>query len=267
MKNDIKPPTLSFNFAHNGNSADHHPEGRIIIAEFDHVLLLSCYVPNNGTKPESFQRRVEWDNNVSKFLVDYRNREPFKPVIYQGDLNVAKDEEDVSGDASWWSSQFVSAEFDSGDCGQPGFTLNERMRFKQLCDDAGLVDPWAHLHRSGGLSNEIASSNDGAGGEVCRAVNGHFPIFTWRGTEGGRYFGKGMRIDYTLVSREMLEYDCVEESTIHGQGHNRINFFGSDHCPVSLTLRDEWWTKILHCQQLSTGKRYSIIFHISVHSV
>lgn len=51
------------------------------------------------------------------------------------------------------------------------------------------------------------------------------PNYTWRGSagttvaEGGRYYGKGMRIDYALVSRSILS--LVVSTVILGESCTR----------------------------------------------
>lgn len=288
---DVEQPQLSYNFSKSCSPQDHHEEGRVIIAEFQSILLLSCYVPNNGVNEESFQRRRCWDVTVQEFLVRQRSSNPGKPIIYQGDLNVAENNEDVSGDASWWLRQMIVPGINNeGDSGQPGFTPNERKRFKALCAAAGLVDPWVLLNgamldvrRRGNGSDhhqtatksgqEEGQKCDGGGtGGIAGAVVSDFeqvnlPLFSWRGGPG-RYYAKGMRIDYTLVSEHLLSLSssfqvpvgdptlqqqfrgigCVENARICGFGEDRKYFFGSDHCPVLLTLRENW-TEIIQQQQ------------------
>ena len=104
---------------------EHHPEGRIQFLSFPNFDLLQTYVPNNGTKEESFQRRREWDRDMKEFLArrllvlekaatlarqegnnDSENvTEPpprqatnaasnnlrDRPLLWCGDMNVAKD--------------------------------------------------------------------------------------------------------------------------------------------------------------------------------
>ena len=67
-------------------------------------------------------------------------------------------------------------------------------------------------------------------------------LFTWRGTQAvqqsvARYEGKAQRLDYHLVSEELMPR--VERCEILGHGVERAGFLGSDHCPVLLVLRDE----------------------------
>ena len=65
---------------------------------------------------------------------------------------------------------------------------------------------------------------------------------TWRGTPGappnppeyGRYYGKGMRIDYVLIQRPLRAR--LVRTAVLGHGAQRHGFLGSDHCPLLLKL-------------------------------
>ena len=70
--------------------------------------------------------------------------------------------------------------------------------------------------------------------------------FTWRGTAGreidtdGMYFDRGMRIDYAMVSRSLVEKEgFLLGVDINGQGKERNGFLGSDHCPIILRLKHQ----------------------------
>ena len=62
------------------------------------------------------------------------------------------------------------------------------MRFRALLRDGGLIDGYRHLHPTADWMRDV----------------------TWRGApgrdgpaEGGRYYNKGMRIDYVLLDRSL----------------------------------------------------------------
>ena len=64
---------------------------------------------------------------------------------------------------------------------------------------------------------------------------------TWRGCAGkdgppaaGRYYAKGMRIDYVLVDRRLA--GSVVRAEVLGGGAERRGFLGSDHCPLLVEL-------------------------------
>lgn len=53
--------------------------------------------------------------------------------------------------------------------------------------------------------------------------------------------GKGMRIDYSLVSSSLLEGDSamrIRRAEVLGRGIEREGFLGSDHCPILLELAE-----------------------------
>ena len=50
-----------------------------------------------------------------------------------------------------------------------------------------------------------------------------------------RYEGMGQRLDYHLLSPQLLPR--LERCTILGYGTERTGFMGSDHCPVLLTFK------------------------------
>lgn len=118
VHNSLQTPVISYTFEKTGSKRLHDNEGRIIIAEFDHVIFLSTYTPNNGVSEDKFQRRRDWDRNLKIFLTNQRALG--KVLVYQGDLNVAAEDADLSGDPQWWRSQCVSNTPDPNDCGQPG---------------------------------------------------------------------------------------------------------------------------------------------------
>ncbi len=49
---------------------EHHPEGRFQFFFFPGMDFVQTYVPNNGTKDESFARRRYWDKTMLKFVQD-----------------------------------------------------------------------------------------------------------------------------------------------------------------------------------------------------
>jgi len=88
--------------------------------------------------------------------------------------------------------------------GRKGFTEQERQGFQNLVD-AGFIDTF-RLFTQG---------------------NGHYSW--WSNFSNARARNVGWRIDYFLVSRKLR--DAVKSAEIHPE------IMGSDHCPVSVTLR------------------------------
>ena len=89
-----------------------------------------------------------------------------------------------------------------------------------LIDAGGLVDAYRRLHPHADWTIDS----------------------TWRGAPGvsgppesGRYYNKGMRIDYVLVASSLA--GRITRAHVHGHGPERAGFLGSDHCPLLVTLR------------------------------
>ena len=220
VRRDVKQPTaLRFSLDLAAPDATHHPEGRVIVASFDGLDVLGTYSPNNGMTIASLARRRAWDAEVSAFLVDRPGRASGKPFAWVGDLNVAAAWEDVGPSPEWFRHKNGQEATDESDRGQPGFTPNEQSRFQSICEAGGLVDAYRLLHPQPDWSVDS----------------------TWRGTPGahgvpeaGRYYGKGMRIDYVLV--DSATAPRVSHATVHGKGPDRAGFLGSDHCPLIVSL-------------------------------
>lgn len=88
--------------------------------------------------------------------------------------------------------------------GSKGFTVEERAGFQAFVD-AGFVDSF----------------------RMFQEGNGHYSWWSLRANCRARNIG--WRIDYVLVSKELA--DRVKAARIH------TDVMGSDHCPVSITLR------------------------------
>ncbi|XP_040986708.1 DNA-(apurinic or apyrimidinic site) endonuclease isoform X1 [Juglans microcarpa x Juglans regia] len=210
VKKCCQPKKVFFNL--DKTASKHEPDGRVILAEFDNFRLLNTYVPNNGWKEEvnSFVRRRKWDKRILEFVLQSSD----KPLVWCGDLNVSHEEIDVS------HPEFFSAAKLNGyvppnkevDCGQPGFTLAERMRFGTILKEGKLIDAYRFLHKEKNME--------------CG--------FSWSGHPIGKYRGKRMRIDYFIVSEQLK--DRIVACEMHGQGIELEGFYGSDHCPVTLEL-------------------------------
>ncbi|XP_021690973.2 DNA-(apurinic or apyrimidinic site) endonuclease isoform X2 [Hevea brasiliensis] len=178
------------------------------------LLVKKCYQPikvsfSLDRTENSFQRRRKWDKRMLEFVVQLSD----KPLIWCGDLNVSHEEIDVS------HPEFFSAAKQNGyippdkeDCGQPGFTLNERKRFGAILREGKLIDAYRFLHKEKDME--------------CG--------FSWSGNPIGKYRGKRMRIDYFIVSEKFKDRIILCE--MHGKGIELQGFYGSDHCPVSLEL-------------------------------
>ena len=141
-----------------------------------------------------------------------------RPLVWLGDLNVAAGWNDVGPDPDWFRHQNGQTALDDGNKGQPGFTANEQARFAALLETGQLIDAYRQLHPAADWRRDV----------------------TWRGTPGvnnpseGRYYNKGMRIDYVCVSSSLAPR--IQRAVVHGKGPERSGFLGSDHCPLSVEL-------------------------------
>lgn len=91
--------------------------------------------------------------------------------------------------------------------GNAGFSDEERGKFAELLA-AGFTDTFRHLHPD---------------------ATGAYSWWSYR--FNARKNNAGWRIDYFLVSTRMA--DAVTDATIHS------DIFGSDHCPVSITCKED----------------------------
>ncbi len=234
----------------------HDPEGRVLVLHWPGTcLLLNTYAPNNGTKPETWARRRQWDAKLRDFVQAVRDDDK-TPLIWVGDLNATSDDHDMD-DAHFyrdtvykrspdWTDPTERADLDDLDKGQPGCSVNEQRRLAQIRGAGRLVDPFRMLHpppppplpsEEGGSSSSSSSSSSSPSSYYY--TPGHEP-WTWRGSPGtsrpeaGRYYKRGMRIDYTLVHESLA--GRVVRAEVLGHGYDRQGFMGSDHSPILLEL-------------------------------
>lgn len=125
--------------------------------------------------------------------LEYMKRlEGHKPVVYCGDFNVAHTPDDLARPKE--------------NEGNKGFTKEERSGFDAMLE-AGFVDTFRMSHKGNGF-------------------------YTWWSPwSGARDRNVGWRIDYVMVSKDLVP--LVRRANIHP------DVFGSDHCPVSIELAME----------------------------
>ena len=141
---------------------DFNDEGRVITMEFDNCYVVNVYTVNAGEGLKRLDYRVKvWDVYFRKFI---KSLEKIKPVIINGDLNVAHHEIDIHNPKSNLKSS--------------GFTIEERESFTKLLNEANLVDSFRLLH-----PEEVKYSY-------------------WTYLFNSRSKNKGWRIDYCLVSNK-----------------------------------------------------------------
>lgn len=139
-------------------------------------------------------KRIDYRAKWEDDLLVYLNKlNEDKPVILCGDLNVAHNEIDLFNP--------------KGSHNSPGFSEIEREKMTNLLDN-GFVDVFRHLYPY----TENAYT-------------------WWSYRTRGRSRNDGWRIDYFIVSEDMIE--SVKDMHINN------DIMGSDHCPVTLILEED----------------------------
>jgi exodeoxyribonuclease III len=168
--------------------SDIDQEGRVITLEFDNFYLIHVYTPNSG------QALNRLDYRINNWDIEFRkyisNLNKNKPTIVCGDLNVAHKEIDIHNP--------------KGNLKNSGFTIEERNSFDKLLNECNLIDSFRFINKD--------------------LVKYSF----WTYLHNSRSKNKGWRIDYFLVSQEII--DKIKESDI------LVDVMGSDHAPVKLRL-------------------------------
>ncbi len=138
---------------------DANKEGRVITVEFDKFYVVTVYTVNVKDDLSRVPLRMKWDR---AFLEYMKQLEKKKPVVFNGDLNVAHTEEDLARPKE--------------NVGKRGFTDEERDGFRKIID-SGFVDTFRLFHKG----------------------NGHYTW--WTHWANARARNVGWRIDYILVSK------------------------------------------------------------------
>ena len=103
-------------------------EGRAVTLEFNNFYYVACYVPNSGDELKRLDFRIEFENNLRRYLADLKQK---KHVIYAGDLNVAHQEIDLKNPSTNHNNA--------------GFTDQERNEFTKLLEQ-GFIDTYRYLN-------------------------------------------------------------------------------------------------------------------------
>jgi exodeoxyribonuclease-3 len=171
------------------NSSTIDDEGRVITLEFKKLYLVHVYTPNSGIALARLSYRINtWDVAFKKYIIDLQKT---KPVIVCGDLNVANEEIDLKNPKTNHKTA--------------GFTNEERDSFKELLNDAKLIDTYRYKY----------------------PIKQEYSFWSYR--MNARNKNIGWRIDYFLVSEKII--NNVQKSKI------LTDIMGSDHAPVKLVIR------------------------------
>ena len=159
---------------------EHDHEGRVITAELENCYVVTVYTPNSQDGLKRLDYRMRWEDDFLKFL---KQLEQKKPVIFCGDLNVARNPIDLKNPSSNHHN--------------PGFTDEERCKINTLLE-SGFVDTFRYLYpdKSGAYS-------------------------WWSYRFNARANNAGWRIDYFVVSDALKEkiQGAAIHSEIYGSDH------------------------------------------------
>ena len=159
---------------------EHDHEGRVITLEFEDFFFVTVYTPNSQDELKRLDYRMKWEDDFFTYL---KGLEKTKPVIYAGDLNVARLEIDLKNPGT--------------NRRNAGFTDEERAKIQRAVD-SGFIDTFRYFY----------SEQTG--------------IYSWWSYRfKARERNAGWRIDYFMVSsalRERLE-DAKILTEITGSDH------------------------------------------------
>lgn len=146
-----------------GIDEKYNDEGRVITLEYENFYFVTAYVPNAQEGLKRIDYRETFEDDMRNYL---SKLDQAKPVIYCGDLNVARCELDLKNPKS--------------NEGNPGYSIQERTKMELLID-AGFEDSF-------------------------RYFNGDKVKYSWWSYRfKAREKGIGWRIDYFLVSNRIAE--------------------------------------------------------------
>jgi exodeoxyribonuclease-3 len=221
-----------------------YDEGRLLSMEFPEFWLVNTYQPNSGT---NFEYRTKvWDPLLHKYLSYLKSLSGNKPVIWVGDMNIARTPIDIhSGDvrkqalvrdrladlSGEEAEQFLHQAEERfwktapmkgiGKRAQAGFTKEERDHMEAFLGD-GFVDTWRQLHPTS-----------------------RFTGYTWwdQRITAYRQQDLGWRIDYTIVDQATFDsgrvVSCERFPHIGTLSKEKADKFGSDHCPIGIEINRE----------------------------
>lgn len=141
--------------------------GCLNVIRFDRFILVNAYFPYVDLSNEQYVKdRQRWNYELHDYLVRLTNQ---KPVILCGDLNI------VNEDLDAWDGVSVAK--------RGCFTEWEHRDFNLLLAQTGLVDTYRYLHPDG---------NDYS--------------YFFQNKPEYRLLNQGFRIDYCMMSEELLPY-------------------------------------------------------------
>jgi len=181
---------------------EHDQEGRVLTMDYPLFSLTNVYVPNSGAELKRLDERINsWDPALLSFMKQ-KHKTRGKPVIWLGDLNVAHTNLDCWNDGA---KHLLKT---------PGTTKEEKDSFTRTLNDnnCAFVDAFRFLHPT---------------------AKGYYTY--WSQRAGNRLPNKGLRIDYFICSRELME-DNAERKVVVRDSYMVTDQSGSDHCPIVLEM-------------------------------
>ena len=172
-----------------GFRKDEDSEGRLITLEFDSLYLVNAYVPNSQANFRRREYRLEWDEEFLPYVLRLTQD---KPVVICGDFNVTRSPLDVFEENMRMHYK------------EQGYMSDERSNLETLLEGADLCDVFRSLHPE------------------------ERSYTWWSNRKNKRALGHGWRLDYFLVSRDLM--DAVKDM------RHLTDITGSDHCPILLTM-------------------------------
>ena len=151
---------------------EHDREGRVITLEFDEFYFITVYTPNSQNELARLPYRMEWEDD---FLEYVKELEKDKPVIYAGDLNVARLEIDIKNPKT--------------NRRNAGFTDEEREKIQRAVD-SGFIDTFRFFDPQ---------------------IEGIYSWWSYRFKARER--NAGWRIDYFMASESLK--DRLKDAKIH----------------------------------------------------
>ncbi len=111
-----------------GLGEKHRDEGRVLTLEYEDFYLVCAYVPNAQDGLKRIGYRVEFEDDMRAYLSAL---DSVKPVVYCGDLNVARTPMDLKNPKT--------------NEGNAGYSPAERSKIEELLS-AGFTDTFRYLH-------------------------------------------------------------------------------------------------------------------------
>ena len=153
---------------------EHDHEGRVITLEYEDFYLVNVYVPNSQEELKRLDYRMKWEDD---FLSYIKKLDEEKPVIYTGDLNVARLDIDLKNPRP--------------NRRNAGFTDEERGKIEAVLS-AGFIDTFRYFYPD---VEDIYS--------------------WWSYRFKARLRNAGWRIDYFIASEKLK--DRLKDAKIHDE--------------------------------------------------